>query len=55
MASKYDQAITIFSPSGNLFQVEYAMQAVNRGLNAVAIRTKDSIILTIQKKSVTAL
>jgi len=55
MASKYDQAITIFSPSGNLFQVEYAMQAVNRGLNAVAVRTKDAIILAIQKKSVTAL
>jgi len=45
--SGYDKAITVFSPSGNLFQVEYAMQAVNRGLCAVAIKTDESIFIGV--------
>jgi len=51
----YDRAITVFSPDGRLFQVEYAREAVKRGTTSLGVKSKDGIVLVVDKRTTSKL
>ena len=46
----YDRAITVFSPDGRLFQVEYAREAVKRGTTTVGLKYRTGVVLIVDKR-----
>jgi proteasome alpha subunit len=46
----YDRGITIFSPDGRLYQVEYAREAVKRGTASVGVKTDDGVVFAVDKR-----
>ena len=51
----YDRAITVFSPDGRLFQVEYAREAVKRGTTSIGVKCPDGIVLAVDKRTTSTL
>ncbi len=51
----YDRAITVFSPDGRLFQVEYALETVNRGATIIGIVCSKGVVLGAEEKIETPL
>ena len=44
---EYDGAITIFSPEGRIYQVEYALELVKRGSPIVGVKSEEGVILAV--------
>jgi len=49
-AAGYDKGISIFSPDGRLFQVEYAREAVKRGTTSLGVKSAEGIVLVVDKR-----
>jgi proteasome alpha subunit len=46
----YDRAITVFSPDGRLFQVEYAREAVRRGATTAGVVYAGGLVLIADRR-----
>ncbi len=55
IAGAYDRAITVFSPQGRLYQVEYALETVRAGSTAMAMACDDGCILAVEERMHTKL
>lgn len=51
----YDRAITVFSPDGRLFQVEYAREAVKRGTTSIGVKCDEGVVLAVDKRTTSSL
>lgn len=50
--SGYDYTVTTFSPDGRVFQVEYAVKAVEKSGTLVGICCKDGVVMGVEKSIV---
>jgi len=55
MARRYDARTTTFSPEGRLYQVEYAMEAINMAGSTMGVIAKDGVVLVGEKKTTSKL
>jgi proteasome alpha subunit len=46
----YDRGVSLWSPDGRIYQVEYAREAVKRGSPSVGIRVEDAVVLAAARR-----
>jgi len=46
----YDEITTVFSPDGRLLQVEYAVEAVNRGATVLGVSCREGVVLGAEEQ-----
>ncbi|MEM1946637.1 MAG: archaeal proteasome endopeptidase complex subunit alpha [Candidatus Caldarchaeum sp.] len=51
----YDRAITVFSPQGRLYQVEYALETVRSGSTALSLTVEEGVVLAVEERMHTKL
>ncbi len=51
----YDRAITVFSPDGRLFQVEYASETVKKGATVLGITCSEGVVLAAEERAMSPL
>lgn len=51
----YDLAASTFSPDGRIFQVEYAIKAIDSAGTGLALRCKDGVVMAVEKVIATQL
>jgi len=49
VGSGYDLYVSTYSPDGKIFQIDYANKAVENSGTCVAIKTKDGVIIGVEK------
>lgn len=54
-AMGYDRAITVFSPDGKLYQVEYAAENIKKGWTTIGIKSRNGGVLAAEKRKIAPL
>ncbi len=54
-AMGYDRAITIFSPDGKLYQVEYAAENIKKGWTTVAVKSQYGGVIAAERRKIAPL
>merc|ERR1712227_346910 len=45
-----DRGVNTFSPEGRIYQIEYAIEAINHGSTSIGIKTNEGVVLGVEKK-----
>jgi 20S proteasome subunit alpha 6 len=51
LKNQYDNDITVWSPQGRIFQIEYALEAVKQGSACVGLKSETHAVLVALKRS----